>query len=146
QAKPGTQSYLCPGNNDGASTDTARAFTILAQVVGSGTLCIFQGATNNPQRISSTNNTFSGLWLVKAGRLLGVSPGSLGTNSSFVMDPIYTLPVPPFSSTAPVVDVPGPAVLEVNYTLNSAGTLTLTNGGKMRLHQEVCFTAVNIHD
>jgi hypothetical protein len=146
QAKPGTQSYLCPGNNDGASVDNGRAFNILAQIVGSGTLCIFEAGTNNAQQISSTNNTFSGLWLVKAGRLLGLAVGSLGTNSSFVIDPNYVLPVPPFSSTAPVVDVAGPAVLEAGYTLNSAGTLSLTNGGKMRLHQEVCFTAVNIHD
>src|SRR5439155_7007014 len=66
QAAPGTQSYLCPGNNDGASVDTARALNILAKIVGSGTLCIFEAATNNAEQISSTNNTFSGLWLVKA--------------------------------------------------------------------------------
>ncbi len=34
--------------------------------------------------------------------------------------------------------------LEVNYNLNSAGTLTLANGGQFKLHQNVCFTAVTI--
>ena len=145
QAVPGSQSYLCPGNNDGASADTARALTISAKIVGSGTLCVFMAATNNPQRINSTNNTYSGLWLVKAGRLLGASPGSLGTNSNFTMDPNYVLPVPPFSSTVPVVDVAGPAVLEAGYDLNSAGVLILTNGGKMRLHQNCAFTSVIIN-
>jgi hypothetical protein len=144
QAVPGTESYICPGNNDGASVDAARAFNIFANIVGSGRLVIFEAGTTNPQRISSTNNTYSGTWLVKAGVLLGAAPGSLGTNSNFIMDPNYVLPVPPFSSTAPVVDVAGPAFLEANYDLNSAGTLTLVNGGKMRLHQNCAFTAVTI--
>src|SRR5205807_4653583 len=77
QAVPGTQSYLCPGNNDGQSVDSARALNILAKIVGSGTLVIFEAATNNPQTIASADNTYSGLWLVKNGRLLGSASGSL---------------------------------------------------------------------
>jgi hypothetical protein len=144
QAAPGSQSYLCPGNNDGASVDANRAITINAAISGSGTLCIFEAGTNTAERINSTNNTYSGLWLVKAGRLLGAAPGSLGTNSSFVMDPSYVLPVPPFNSTSAVVEVTGPAILEPGYDLNSAGSLTLTNGGKIRLHQNCAFTGVVI--
>lgn len=143
-AAPNSQSYICPGNNDGASVDTARAFRISASLSGSGTLVIFEGGTNNAQQITSSNNTYSGMWIVKAGRLLGAGVDSLGTNSSFTLDPNYVLPVPPFSSTAPVVDAAGPAVLEVNYDLNSAGTLVLVNGGKLRLHQNVVFTAATI--
>jgi hypothetical protein len=143
QAAPGSQSYFCPGNNDGASMDSARAFNIVGQLTGSGTLVIFEGGTANAQRISGNSNTFSGQWIVKAGWLLGAVTNSLGTNS-ITMDPAYVLPVPPFSSTAPVVDIAGPAVLEVNYNHNSAGVLTLNNGGMMRLHQNCAFSAVLI--
>ena len=69
-----------------------------AKLVGSGTLVIFEAATNIAQAITSSNNTYSGLWIVKAGRLLGVGTNALGTNSSFLMNPNYVLPVPPFSS------------------------------------------------
>ncbi len=146
-AVPGSQSYLCPGNNDGAGTDSARAFTIVGKLSGSGNLCLFEGRTNNANSVTSSNNTFSGQWIVKGGRLLGAAPDSLGTNSSFIMDPGYVLPVPPFSSIAPVVDPsspPGYAVLEVNYDMNSAGTLTLVNGGQVRLHQNIVFSGVTI--
>ncbi|HSU54378.1 MAG TPA: LamG-like jellyroll fold domain-containing protein, partial [Candidatus Dormibacteraeota bacterium] len=145
QAKAGSQSYLCPGGNDFQTLETARGLNILAKIVDSGTLCVVQDSTNTPVAILSTNNTYSGLWLVKAGRLRGGAPGSLGTNSSFVMDPNYTLPVPPFDASSSAA-VAGPAVLEPAYDLNSAGTLVLTNGGKMRLHQNCAFTAVNIEN
>jgi hypothetical protein len=145
-AVPGTVSYICPGNNGGgAAADTGRAFTVPAQLTGSGTMVLFQGPTNNPNQFTCPTNTFSGRWIVKAGRLMGTAQNSLGTNS-IIVDPNFVLPVPPFSSSAPVIDIPGPAVLEPSYTLNSAGILVLTNGGKLRLHQEVCFTAVSIHD
>ncbi len=138
-----SQSYICPGNNDGANAVAARAFTIAADLSGPGTLVIFEAMTNNPQRISGTANTFSGEWIVKSGWLLGASINSLGTNS-ITIDPFYSLPVPPFSETAPVVEVAGPAVLEPMYDLNSAGRLSLVNGGMMRLHQTCAFLAVNI--
>jgi len=139
------QSYICPGDNGGGPTARPnRRFTISGDLSGPGTMVIFQSQTNNPQTISGAANTFSGQWIVKAGRLLGTFANSLGTNS-ITCDPTFTLPSY-FSTTAPVADIAGPAVLEVNYNLNSAGVLTLTNGGKLRLHQEVCFTAVRIHD
>ncbi len=138
-----SQSYLCPGNNDGTGVDATRGIIISSQLSGNGTLVLFEAGTNNAVYIMGTGNTFSGQWIVKAGWLSGYTANSLGTNS-ITIDPFFVLPVPPFSDTAPVVDLPGPAVLEVNYDLQSAGTLTLTNGGLMRLHQNCTFSAVVI--
>jgi hypothetical protein len=138
-----SQSYICPGDNGGGGTARPnRRFTIAGALSGSGTMVVFQSQTNNPQTISGAANTFSGQWIVKAGLLLGATPNSLGTNS-ITLDPNYVLPGY-FSTTAPIVDFAGPAVLDVNYDLNSAGALTLVNGGRMRLHQNCAFTAVTI--
>ena len=140
-----SQSYLCLGNNGGgADADSGRGFTIPAYLSGSGNLVLFQ-ATNANQTattISGPTNTFSGQWIVKAGRLLGATASALGTNS-ITVDPHYVLPSY-FSSTAPIIDIPGPAQLELSADINSAGVLTLTNGGLMRLHQVCVFSAVTI--
>ena len=40
--------------------------------------------------------------------------------------------------------LPISAVLELGYDLNSAGRLTLTNGGTLRLHQNCVFSSVVI--
>ncbi len=138
-----SQSYICTGDNGGGGTARPnRGITISGQLTGNGAMVIFQGTTNTPQTISGTSNTFSGQWIVKAGRLVGTAPGSLGTNS-ITLDPAYTLP-DFFSTAAPIVDFPGPAVFEPSYDINSAGKLTLANGGIMWLHQNCAFTAVSI--
>ena len=93
--------------------------------------------------ISSTSNTFTGQWIVKAGRVVAPGINSLGTNN-ITLDPNYVLPVPPFNATTPIVDVAGPAILELGYDINSAGTLTLINGGRLTLHQDLIFSAVVI--
>jgi hypothetical protein len=142
QSTAGTYSYICPGNNDLANAVVARAFTINAQLSGSGTIVLIEAFTNNPQKFASLGNTFSGQWIVKAGLLQGAAQDALGTNSTITVDPNYTLAVPPFTNN--FTDVAGPGVVEALYNINSAGTLTLTNGGKMRLHGEACFTAVTI--
>jgi hypothetical protein len=150
QALPGTQSYICPGNNDFASVDANRGFNIAGQLTGSGTLVVLEGgapaasATNGAaQTISGTSNSFSGQWFVKAGWLLATGTNCLGTNS-ITMDPNWTVPVPPFSSTNLGTPAVGPALLELGYNINSAGTLTLVNGGRLRLHQHGIFSAVVI--
>jgi hypothetical protein len=139
-------SIICPGDNGAGTTARPnRAFTISGQLTGGGSMVILQTPTNLAQTISGTNNTFSGQWLVKAGRLLGSTPGSLGTNS-ITIDPLLVPPSPPLNATvvASTVWFNGPAVLEPGYTLNSAGVLTLTNGGIMRLHQSTVFSAAYI--
>jgi hypothetical protein len=150
QAKPGSQSYICPGNNDLASVDAARGFNIAGQLTGSGTLVILEGGAPAPsasngaaQTISGTGNTFSGKWIVKAGWLLASTSDCLGTND-ITLDPSWTVPVPPFSTTNLGTPAVGPALLELGYNINSAGTLTLTNGGRLRLHQNGVFSAVVI--
>ena len=115
--------------------------TIQAQLIGSGNLVLIEAGTDMAQQITRTSNTFSGQWIVKAGWLLGAAANSLGTNSISI-NPGWAVPMPPWDPST--VDVPGPAILEVNYNLNSAGTLTLINGGQFKLHQDCCFAAVNV--
>jgi hypothetical protein len=137
------QSYLAGGNNTGAGggATTQRAVNIEGQLTGSGTLVIMEGETDMPQQISGTSNTFSGQWIVKAGWLQGAGANALGTNS-ITIDPGWAVPEPPWDPST--VAVRGPAWLEVNYNLNSAGTLILTNGGQFKLHQDCCYAAVII--
>src|SRR5450759_4357986 len=63
-----------------------------------------------------------------------------------MIPPLVRVSTPPLNATvvATTVWFNGPAVLEPGYTLNSAGVLTLTNGGIMRLHQSTVFTAAYI--
>jgi hypothetical protein len=136
------QSYLNAGANTVAPSVT-QSVDFQGQLSGSGAFVIFGGYTNVAQRISGTTNTFSGQWIVKAGWLLGAGANSLGTNS-ITIDPGFVLPDPPLD-TSPAdgyVEIAGPALLEVDYNLNSAGTLTLTNGGQFTNHQDCCFAAV----
>ena len=137
-----SQSYLCPGNNDANSVDGNRFINLAGQLTGGGNLVLFEGGTSNPMQISGNANTFSGQWIVKCGWLQGAGINSLGTNSIMV-DTKYVLQSPPFDVSIGNAQA-GPAVLEVNYDLNGAGTLTLTNGGQMKLHQNCAFTAVKI--
>jgi hypothetical protein len=140
-----TTSFICPGDNGaGTTARAARAVTISGNLSGSGSLVILQTPTNLAQTISGISNTFNGQWFIKAGRLLGTTPDSLGTNSVTV-DPLM-LPPPPLDATVAATNgwFNGPAVFEPGYTLNSAGVLTLMNGGILRLHQEVVFASVVI--
>ena len=140
-----TTSFICPGDNGAGTTARPnRAFTVAGQLSGNGSMVILQTPTNLAQTISGVGNTYNGQWFIKAGRLLGTTPGSLGTNS-ITVDPMM-VPPPPMNATVAATNswFNGPAVLEAGYTLNGAGVLILTNGGLMRLHQEVCFPAVII--
>lgn len=133
-----SQSYFNSGDLGGGLPDTSRSINIGGKLSGGGTIVFFQFTTNKVERISGTANTFTGQWIVKAGQLFAAGYGSLGTNS-ITIDPRYVLPL-----NGPVVDVAGPAVFEPGYALNSAGELTLTNGGLMKLHENCAFGAVTI--
>src|SRR6266576_2328220 len=133
-----SQSYICPADAGGGALRPLRGFNISGQLSGGGTMMIFQAGTTVAQQISGNSNTFSGRWIVKAGWLLGSAPNSLGTND-ITVDPNYFLPL-----DSSIINVAGPALFEVNYDLNSAGRLTLTNGGVMNLHQNCVFSSVRI--
>ncbi|MEO6034811.1 MAG: lamin tail domain-containing protein, partial [Verrucomicrobiota bacterium] len=133
-----SQSYLCPADAGGGAVKPLRGFNISGQLSGDKPVVIFQAGITVPQQISGSSNTYSGTWIVKAGWLQGTSSNSLGTNSVLI-DPAYILPL-----SAGIPNVMGPALFEVNYDLNSAGRLTLTNGGVMRLHQNCIFSSVRI--
>ncbi len=133
-----SQSYIAPADGGGGAVQPLRGFNFTGQLSGSGPLVIFNAGTTVAQQISGTSNTFSGKWMVKAGWLLGVTVNSLGTND-ITIDPSFVLPL-----STNIVNVAGPALLEVNYDLNSAGRLTLTNGGVINLHQNCIFSSVKI--
>ncbi len=82
----------------------------------------------------SPNNTFSGTWVVEGGWIRFLTQGSFGTNASAIVDYNYPLPLPWGSSG------PTSTRFEPNYDINTAGTLALTNGAIMVLHQNVIFS------
>jgi len=131
-------SYVSAGDNGGGAPMPQRGVDLAGQLTGSGTLVFMQASNTVAQRVSGNFNTFKGRWVIKAGWLLASGAGSLGTNS-ITEDPGFVLPLDPS-----IIDVRGPAVFEPGYDLNSAGVLTLTNGGVMYLHQNCTFSAVNI--
>ncbi len=143
EAVAGTTSYLCTGENDFGGIDTTRSLQINGQIVGAGTLVICQGGnTQTNVLITGTNTTFAGVWVDKAGWLAAGSSNALGTNSSIIIDPNYSLPGP---AAQPGTDIAnGPALFEPWYNINSSGTLTLANGGMMKLHQNCTFSAVTV--
>jgi hypothetical protein len=137
-----SQSYISHGANGGGGGISAnRALNVSAVLSGSGTLVIMNSGLTLAQQFTCPSNTFSGQWIVQCGWLQGTATNSLGTNS-ITVDPNYTgwLTAMP-NATSPA----GPARFEVNYDLNSAGTLTIANGGTMRLHQNCAFTAATIN-
>jgi hypothetical protein len=127
-------------NDHGGALDATRGVVIAATLSGSGRFVSFNAHTNTPIRIAATNNTFNGTWLITGGRLLGAGLNSLGTND-ITIDPQAIIGL---TDTLEASLKRGPAVLEVNYDINSAGTLTLANGGMMILHQNCAFNAVLI--
>lgn len=135
------QSYISNGKNGGGGGVTqARSFNFTGTLGGPGNLVILLCGTSQPEQVSSASNSFSGEWIVQCGWLLGAGANSLGTNS-IIVDPLYSgylTDMPSFQAAN------GGAWFEVNYDLNSPGTLILTNGGVMRLHQNCAFTSVTI--
>ena len=132
------------------SSGGGRFMAINGRLSGSGNLVLLDSKDENspPQfpgnlTIGGTSNTFSGAWIVAEGWLDGVGTNSLGTNSILV-DPKYNLQQDP--SVGGVGGfAPAAATFEVDYPLNSAGALILTNGGNMVLQQNCAFTAVIIN-
>jgi len=136
-----TQSYISHGANGGGGGISAnRAFNISGVLSGSGNMVILNSGTTIAQQITGTSNTYSGQWIVQCGWLQGNAPNSLGTNS-ITVDTGYSGYLSAMSGAASPA---GPAWFEPGYDLNSAGVLTLTNGGIMRLHQNCIFSSVVI--
>ena len=132
------QSYLNPATT--GSTADLRSMSIKGQLIGSGNLVVINAGMAYPQEIAGNNNTFAGQWILKDGWLLGSGNGSLGTNS-ITVDPNWTIP----STLGAFVSSYTKALLDIGYDINSAGTLTLANGGQFSLHQNCCFAGAVIN-
>lgn len=136
------QSYISHGaNGGGGAISQNRAFNFTGILGGTGNMVIFNAGTTVPQQVSGSSNSFSGQWIIQCGWLQGNGANSLGTNS-ITVDP---LDLAAFQGDMPNATSPsGPAWFEPGYDINSAGVLTLTNGGLMRLHQNCIFSSVVI--
>src|SRR5205807_2660296 len=121
-------SFTC---GDGGGNNT-RGWKVGAQIRGSAQLSVAKWFTGGVPavEVTSLNNPFSGTWFVTSGKLLGTGAGSLGVGNITI---------------SPTNSAINPAQLEVSYDLNSPGTLTLSAGGQMILHQNVRFASVIIN-
>ncbi|HEY4414106.1 MAG TPA: immunoglobulin domain-containing protein [Verrucomicrobiae bacterium] len=145
-----SQSYLSAGtgNNRVVGVPTvAEVFNISAALSGSGNLFIMDFITNAPNIISggAKNLSYSGTFIIQYGSLLGTNAGSLGTNSSVIVDPASTLYKADMPLATTDIAPAGKAVFQVAYAYNTAGTLIITNGGLMNLNQHCAFSAVTIN-
>jgi hypothetical protein len=115
----------------GDGVQAVRGWQFLAEVRGHASLQVTKQVTSTVPAVDvlSSNNTFSGDWIVLSGLLKGTGSNSLGTGN-IVITATNTLAAM--------------AMFEVMYNLDSPGTLTLANGGHMILHQDVRFAGVVI--
>ncbi len=133
-------SFIFPATS-GTTADN-RSLNIMGKLIGTGNLALINGGLVTAIEISGANNTFSGQWIVKSGYLLGSGNGSLGTNS-ITIDPNWS--VPSANGAWTLGSGYNKAVVSISYDLNSAGTLTIANGGQIVLYKNLCFSAVTIN-
>jgi autotransporter-associated beta strand protein len=105
---------------------------------GVGKIVFMAASALSSQAVSGTGTPFTGPWVIAGGWLAVANADGLGTNSVTV-DPHY--PLDPAAAGLPVATA---ALFEPQCDVNSAGTLTLTNGGALALHQNCAFAAVTI--
>ena len=137
----GTQTLAGANTYSGGTTvsgGTLQMASLTGAFAGSGTVVLMASSALTPQNVSAGAVPFSGKWVNAGGWLAGVTNNAFGTNS-ITVDPMY-----PLDPSAGNPKLAGTAWLEPQYDLNSAGTLTLTNGGQLILHQYCAFNAVII--
>jgi hypothetical protein len=128
-----TISSFNPGGGAVTDISAARAFTLGANLIGSGSLTLdFAhdiGAAAPALLINSSNSAFTGNWTLNSGWLKGAGLNALGFGN-------ITL-----TSTQ------GPSTLDLDYDLtNATGSLTLTGTtSKLVLDQNLTFGAVTIN-
>ncbi len=97
---------------------------ITAQLSGGGNLNLISWNPANSMDIQSTNNPYSGNWLVAGGYLKGTAVNSLGTGNITISN----------------------GTLEISYDIQTPGALTLLGSNSvMVLHQDCQFSAVTIN-
>jgi autotransporter-associated beta strand protein len=117
---------------------TLQMSTVSGSFSGGGTVVLMSASTQSVQRVNAGASPFWGKWIVASGWLAGATNGALGTND-ITVDPQYHL-----DASAGGSPLGGVAAFEPDYDLNSAGALTLTNGGQMILHQNCAFSSVTV--
>lgn len=120
------------------SNGTLQASYLRGAYSGGGTIVLMSPSAFAPQTVVTGAIPFFGKWIVASGWLASATNGAFGTNS-ITIDPQFALD--PSAGNPLRASV---AEFEPNYDLNSAGQLTLTNGGQMILHQNCAFVSVLI--
>jgi len=115
------------------SNGTLQLGSLTGSFSGGGTVVLMAASALMPQTVVAGSSPFSGQWIVAGGWLVGGTNNALGTNSNITIDPAFL-----------AGSLAGAARFEPRYDLNSAGSLTLTNGGQMVLHQNCAFSNVVI--
>jgi fibronectin type 3 domain-containing protein len=121
-------SFTC-GDSGG---NNSRGWQITAEIRGNSSITVskFFGGGVNAVEVLGTNNPFTGTWILLSGGFKATGPGSLG-NSSVIISPTNAASYPtPF---------------EVMYDVVSSGSLIVSNGGTMTLHQNCSFTSITIN-
>lgn len=129
--------YIATGEDGGGALRPNRALNLAADLSGTGDLVWFQGGTSRPQQISGNNAGYSGTWILKAGWLQAGRVSSMSANSVLV-DPRHALPFPT------VVNITSLAAFDPITDVSTTGSLRLTNGGFLVLHQNCAFDSVAI--
>ncbi|HXI69920.1 MAG TPA: immunoglobulin domain-containing protein [Verrucomicrobiae bacterium] len=144
-----SQSYISAatdGNRVNGIDGSVETFNFSAVLSGSGNLFFLGFPTNSPNIISGGANNlgYHGTFVIQAATLLGTNAGSLGTNTSVILDPLSTL----YKADMPgvtITNLAAKALFDVGYAYNTSGTLIITNGGQMNLHQHCAFSSVIIN-
>jgi hypothetical protein len=121
--------------NDSGTGD--RGFRIDSWLTGNGTIEVHLHAPGTllghdytqPLNVTGASNTFSGQWNIVTGVVLGSGANSLGTNNITISEDFFA----------------NPGALETLYDIyNPYGTLTISGGGQVFLHQNDSLMAVSI--
>ncbi len=132
------------GDGNVQAVNINRGFQVQASLTGSGSLIIVNAATNfaNVEVTSANNDTYTGSWIVKAGWLKGTAAGSLG-KGNITLDPSYSVSTTLVAPAGQASLTNGPIRFEVNYDIDSPGTLTVASGdAQFVLHQNCRFAKV----
>jgi uncharacterized repeat protein (TIGR01451 family) len=133
---------IANGDNGGGNEQRLfRAMHLRGILTGTGPITLLQGQPTNANVMTCDGSGYSGNWIVQAGYLVGSGSNSLGTGNIFIT---------PTNANAATTNL-NFSVLELNYDINSPGTLVLSNhptssaAARMILHQNCIFSSIIIN-
>jgi hypothetical protein len=133
---------LCDGGINSATPTPLRGLQFTAALSGTGSLIVVGGVTNFANaEVTSVNNSYTGSWIVKAGWLKGTGSNSLG-KGNITLNPTYSVSSTLITAGANTALSNGPVRFELNYNIDTPGTLTVSGDSQIVLHQDLRFAKV----